>query len=49
MGRDPGACGALVASLQTYDVPVISEWADPDIGDEPVVAAAPAVIGGIQQ
>ncbi len=37
-------CGGL--SLTTYDLPSITAWEDPDIGDKPVVTDAPAVIAG---
>ena len=36
-------------SLKTYTLPDISEWQDPNIGTEPVVSGAPAVIGGVLQ
>jgi hypothetical protein len=33
----------------TYTLPSMSEWVNPDIGTEPVVEGAPAVIGGVVQ
>ncbi len=33
----------------TYTLPSMSEWVNPDIGSEPVVEGAPAVIGGVVQ
>ncbi len=36
-------------TLTTYSLPDISLWEDPDIGTEPTVDAAPAVIGGVLQ
>ena len=33
----------------TYTLPSVSEWVNPDIGTEPVVEGAPAVIGGVVQ
>ncbi|MBI5408086.1 MAG: hypothetical protein HZA14_01820, partial [Nitrospirae bacterium] len=40
-------CSAL--TLTSYDLPSISLWVDPDIGSEPTVTNAPAVIGGVLQ
>ncbi|MEW6602757.1 MAG: hypothetical protein AB1499_17430, partial [Nitrospirota bacterium] len=36
-------------STTTYSLPNMSEWVDPDIGPEPNVSGAPAVIGGVVQ
>jgi hypothetical protein len=33
----------------TYTLPSMSEWVNPDIGTEPVVEGAPAVVGGVVQ
>jgi hypothetical protein len=41
-------CSAL--SVTSYTLPdLATEWADPALGTEPVVTAAPAVIGGVVQ
>lgn len=43
-----GNCSAL--SVTPYTLPYLdTEWIDPAIGTEPVVTAAPAVIGGVVQ
>jgi hypothetical protein len=43
-----GSCSAL--SVTSYTLPdLATEWTDPAIGTEPVVTAAPAVIGGVVQ
>ncbi|MBI5665622.1 MAG: hypothetical protein HZC49_11150 [Nitrospirae bacterium] len=44
---DIGNCSTL--SLTSYALPSVDLWVDPAIGDEPVVANAPAVIGGVVQ
>jgi len=47
---DPDACSTL--TLTSYNLPTIDGvggWEDPNIGDEPVVTNAPAVIGGVIQ
>jgi len=49
MQQDPAGCAGLEASLNTYTLPTLADWVDPNIGDEPTVTAAPAVIGGIVQ
>jgi len=41
------SCSALTTT--SYTLPVIADWVDPNIGDPPVVSAAPAVIGGVIQ
>ncbi len=41
---DPSACSLL--PLTTYPLPSISQFVDPNIGDEPVVDGPPEVIGG---
>ncbi len=40
-------CSSL--SLANYDLPTMGEYTAPDIGDEPTVEGAPAVIGGVLQ
>ena len=40
-------CSAL--STSTYTLPDIADWVDPDIGTEPSIDGAPAVIGGVLQ
>lgn len=45
---EPAACSSLPLD-SVYTLPSISAWVDPAIGDEPVVSAAPAVIGGVVQ
>jgi hypothetical protein len=48
MKVDVGNCSAL--SVTPYTLPDLdTEWTDPAIGTEPVVTAAPAVIGGVVQ
>jgi hypothetical protein len=48
MKQDVGGCSAL--SVTPYDLPdLATEWTDPAIGTEPVITAAPAVIGGVVQ
>jgi hypothetical protein len=42
-----GGCAAL--SFGDYTLPDMSEWTAPDIGSEPDVNGAPAVIGGVVQ
>lgn len=42
-----GNCSAL--TLTSYTLPDIALWVDPDIGTEPTVTNAPAVIGGVLQ
>lgn len=42
-----GACSSL--ALTTYTLPDIALWEDPNIGAEPAVTGAPAVIGGVLQ
>jgi hypothetical protein len=44
---DESICAELPTT--TYDLPSISEWVDPNIGTEPVVDGAPAVVGGVVQ
>jgi len=44
---DPNSCAEL--TLKTYTLPDLAAWVDPNIGDEPVVEGAPAVIGGVLQ
>ncbi|MBI5742044.1 MAG: hypothetical protein HZA16_15170 [Nitrospirae bacterium] len=44
---DVSNCSSL--TLTTYDLPSIDLWEDPDIGSEPAVTNAPAVIGGVVQ
>lgn len=44
---DIGECDGL--TLAAYDLPLIDDWTDPAIGDEPVVTNAPAVVGGVIQ
>ena len=43
-----GACNALPLTT-SLTLPAIGEWTQPAIGNEPEVAAAPAVIGGVVQ
>jgi hypothetical protein len=40
-------CGSL--QINTYTLPDINEWVNPDTGDEPVINSAPAVIAGVVQ
>lgn len=40
-------CSSL--SLTTFNLPSISDWVNPNIGNKPVVSDAPAVIGGVVQ
>jgi hypothetical protein len=40
-------CGSLL--INTYTLPDISEWVDPNIGDEPALTTAPAIIAGVPQ
>ncbi|MEW6213641.1 MAG: hypothetical protein AB1478_00315 [Nitrospirota bacterium] len=40
-------CSAL--TITSYTLPSMTEWTDPDIGTEPTVTNAPAVIGGVLQ
>ncbi len=40
-------CSALATT--TYTLPDIADWVDPDIGTEPTIDGAPAVIGGVLQ
>jgi hypothetical protein len=48
MPVDVGYCSTL--SVTPYTLPdLATEWTDPAIGTEPVVTAAPAVIGGVVQ
>ncbi|MFH2131891.1 MAG: hypothetical protein ABIK68_16070 [bacterium] len=42
-------CDGAGLSLSSHTLPVLSQWSDPAIGDEPTVTAAPAVIGGVVQ
>jgi hypothetical protein len=44
---DPSNCGGLTPT--PYDLPNMSEYTDPNIGNEPVVEGPPAVIGGVVQ
>jgi len=44
---DAGACSGL--TLTSYTLPSIDSWEDPDIGSQPTVTNAPAVIGGVVQ
>jgi hypothetical protein len=41
---DPFDCETL--TLQTFDLPSINDFVDPNIGEEPVVVGPPSVIGG---
>jgi len=45
--NDPGLCADI--PLKSYSLPSLSDWADPNIGDEPVLEGPPAVIGGVLQ
>jgi hypothetical protein len=47
MSEAPGLCTGL--STTAYTLPSMSSWVDPNIGTEPAVNAAPAVIGGVVQ
>ncbi len=40
-------CSAL--STSTYTLPDLTDWVDPNIGTEPTIDGAPAVIGGVLQ
>jgi hypothetical protein len=42
---DPASCAEL--TLKPYTLPDLADWVDPNIGLEPVVEGAPAVIGGV--
>jgi hypothetical protein len=42
-----GTCSGL--PFGTYTLPTIADWVDPNLGTEPVITAAPAVIGGVVQ
>ncbi len=42
---DLSECSSLTTS--SFDLPSLDEWEDPDIGDEPKVIQAPAVVGGV--
>jgi len=44
---DLGACTGL--TVTAYTLPSIDSWEDPDIGSQPTVTNAPAVIGGVVQ
>ena len=44
---DESICAELPTN--TYTLPSMSEWVNPDIGTEPVVEGAPAVVGGVVQ
>lgn len=41
------SCSALATT--TYTLPDLSTWVDPDIGTEPAIDGAPAMIGGVLQ
>ena len=45
--NNPGLCADI--PLKSYSLPSLSDWADPNIGDEPVLEGPPAVIGGVLQ
>ncbi len=49
MKEDASGNGCSGFNLTSYQLPDISDWTDPGIGDEPTVDAPPAVIGGIVQ
>ncbi|PCI23399.1 MAG: hypothetical protein COB67_12820 [SAR324 cluster bacterium] len=44
---DAANCSTL--SLPSFTLPSLSSWEDPVIGDQPTVAGAPAVVGGVVQ
>jgi hypothetical protein len=48
MRQSDGCAGAGLVP-QSYTLPLIAEWQDPDIGAEPSVTVAPAVVGGVLQ
>ena len=45
--NDLGLCENI--PLKSYPLPSLSDWVDPNIGDEPVLEGPPAVIGGVLQ
>ena len=45
--KDLGFCTDI--PLKSYSLPSLSDWVDPNIGDEPAVEGPPAVIGGVLQ
>ena len=45
--KNPALCADI--TLKSYSLPSLSDWVDPNIGDEPVVEGPPAVIGGVLQ
>jgi hypothetical protein len=47
--RETTGCAGAGLATQTYTLPSITTWVNPAIGAEPVVTAAPAVIGGVVQ
>lgn len=52
--RQSTACSGAGLSTHPYDLPLITEWSDPQVGAEPTGSAllnsgAPAVIGGVVQ
>ena len=49
MRQDPAGCADLAASLGNYTLPTLTDWTDPNIGDEPALTTPPAVIGGVVQ
>ncbi|PWB67558.1 MAG: hypothetical protein C3F14_01760, partial [Deltaproteobacteria bacterium] len=49
MRKDLDACGALAVTSYASQLPGASDWVDPNVGTEPSVTGAPAVIGGVLQ
>ncbi len=47
--RQSTGCAAAGLATSTYTLPTIADWVDPAVGAEPVVTAAPAVVGGVVQ
>jgi hypothetical protein len=43
----PGSCASL--DTTAYVLPSMSSWIDPIIGNEPIITAPPAVVGGVVQ
>jgi len=46
---EDSVCTGAGLSLTAQTIPTQSEWVEPDLGEEPTVTDAPAVIGGVVQ
>jgi hypothetical protein len=49
MKKAPGACTGLPVTSYASQLPGLADWTAPNIGTEPTVTGAPAVIGGVLQ